>query len=269
MGKTVQKAALVLSGGGALGTAHLGAIQSFERAGIAFDFYAGVSAGAIVCAALACGKTADEIMNDVKETNLLKLAFDLTRSSFGIVRGESVKKILDDAFEGKRFEDLDVPLYIGATDFSSGERVNISKGKLSDAVRASVSVPILFEPFYHESEGRWLIDGGVVQNFPIDTAMEKYKGKKIIGVDIAGSFQKDMNFDKKKFFGKSKDLAAVGQRIVRIMFKSQQEHFPPDDRVLIIRPSLDDFTALDILKLEAIAERGREAALQALENSSD
>lgn len=256
------KAALVLSGGGALGAAHIGAVEKLEKHGFEFDFFAGVSAGAIVAAFIACEKKAAEALAIIKEINVFSLAFDFSKSNFGILRGNKIKKILDKIFEDKDFKDLKSPLLIGATDFTTGERIIINQGKISDAVRASLSVPLLFEPFYHEKTKRWLADGGLSQNFPLDLAIEKYKGDKIIGIDVAGNFPKNVDFLEKKFFGKAKKLRMMAQRTMRIIFKNQQANFPQDKRVTIIRPDLNKFTSFDAFKLEDIVEQGRKINLK-------
>jgi len=237
-----------------------------EKRGFQFDFFVGVSVGAIICALLACGKSADEIFKIIENTKILTTIFDFSPSSFGILRGQKIQNFLDNFFEGKTFADLKYPLFIGTTDFSNGERVMLSSGKISDAVRASFSVPVLFEPFYHKKEKLWLVDGGLTQNFPLDIAIKNYQGEKIFGVDVTGNFPKKNNFLKEDYFLKIKNLRKTAERAFRIIFKNQQRFFPDDKRVTKILPNLAKFTALDVFKLEEIAKIGEATAKKALLN---
>ena len=111
--------------------------------------------------------------------------------------GKKVYKVLEDIYGDTTFEDLDVPLYIGATDFSTGERVIISSGKIVDAVRASLSVPLVFEPFFHPTLERWLVDGGLSQSYPIDIISKRYDGNIILGIDVGSSICPKQDFSQK------------------------------------------------------------------------
>ncbi|MBI5414358.1 patatin-like phospholipase family protein [Candidatus Peregrinibacteria bacterium] len=254
----MKKSALVLSGGASLGAAHIGALQVLEKK-YTFDFLAGVSAGAIVAAAFACGKTAEQIAKELYKQSFFHLGLDFTRSSFGILQGTKILEVLNKFFENKNFEDLHPhkKLMIGTTDFQTGERVIITSGNIAEAVRASISLPVIFEPFLHQ--GRWLIDGGVAQNFPLDLAIEHYEGDHIIGIDVATCFSRDFDFTEKRIFRKLSHIHLILERTLRIFFKNQ-EKFPIDERVKIIRPSLQDFHGLDVLRLKEIENAGREAA---------
>lgn len=251
----MKKSALVLSGGGVLGVAHLGFLKSIQGS-CEFDYYGGVSAGAIVGACLALGKTSDEIWEIIQKKNLFGLLFDFTPRNFGLFSGEKVYKVLDEIFEEKTFENTKYPLFIGATDFSTGERVVISSGRIVDAVRASLSVPIVFEPFWHPTEKKWLVDGGLSQNFPVDTAIENYKGDSILAIDVGSDIDVTEDFSKKKWIKKGKDLGESLVRTIRIFYKNQQT-FVPDDRVQVIRPNLAHYSAADVLKIKQIYAEGR------------
>lgn len=249
-------AALVLSGGGSLGVAHVGVLRKLEKK-YKFTHYYGVSAGAIVAAAHACGKTADEISEILHSTNLLSLAFDFSKSNFGIIEGEKIIQFLEKIFEQKTFEDIEQTgkyLRIGATDAMSGERVILSKGSIVQALRASISVPLLFPPFQYQ--GKWLIDGGLSGNLPLMEAIkEHHHHSHIIAVDVATSL-KSIDFSENTFFGKPQSLRKTLERTFRILFKSQQLLYPKDERVLYIRPDLSAFTTLDVNKWKEIEKAG-------------
>lgn len=261
----MKQASLVLSGGGSLGLAHIGALRVLEQH-FSFRHYYGVSAGAIVCAAHACGKTASEISDIIHTTNILSLAFDFSSTNFGLVRGEKVMRFLEEIFEEKTFEDLEAngkSLRIYATDFTTGDRVCFCSGSLAKAVRSSISVPILFEPFWHE--GKWLLDGGLSGNFPVFECLSENPSGEIVAVDVATSLS-DIDCSKKTLFGKPKSMRKMMERTFRIFFKTQQAIIPADNRVLYIRPDLCDFTTLDMNKwkeIEAIGELSAKAVVEA------
>ena len=255
-----RKTALVLSGGGALGTAHIGVIKILEKQGYEFDFYSGVSAGSIIISLLAIGYNSAEIWEIVERTNIFSAMFDISKSRFGLVQGDKVVKLFKKYLEDQRIEDLEVPLAIGATDFSNGQRVMITKGSLVDAIRASISVPVLFEPYFHPVEEKWLVDGGLSQNFPLDYAIDQYSGNNIIGVDVASSLSPDFLFFDHKKNWKGNNIKQVFERVLRIYLSNQQIHFPQDNRVQIIRPQLHNYTASDIFKLKEIYQEGAKTA---------
>ncbi len=257
----MKKAALVLSGGGSLGAAHIGALRVLEKQ-YEFDFLAGVSAGAVVAGAIACEKTADEISDVLRKQKLFQIAFDFAKGDYGLLRGEKILKVLKEFLNNKTFEDIqDKTLQLGATDFSTGERVILGSGPLAESIRASLSVPLVFEPY--ELGGRWLVDGGLSQNFPLDLAIEEYTGDTIIAIDVGTSFEHNKNFSESEFFGKAKKVRKMLERTFRIFYLHQQK-FDPDPRVQIIRPDLTEFTTLNIYKLSQIEAAGEEAAKQFL-----
>ena len=235
------KTALVLSGGGALGLAHIGVLKKLENQ-YDFDFLAGVSAGSIVAAGVACGMNAKQIEYAIEQTSLFNLAFDFSWKNTGLITGDAILDILNKIYGNRTFEDLSVPLYVGATDFSTGERITLSTGNIAAAVRASLAVPVLFEPYFHKESRRYLVDGGLSQNFPLDLAIENYQGDKIIGVNVANIKPLAEDFNTEKFFGRNHDLVKNLQRTFKIFFQSQQQ-FISDDRVQIIEPNLTEFSS--------------------------
>jgi len=251
--------ALILSGGGALGLAHIGVLKNLEKE-YDFDFLAGVSAGAIVAAGVACGMNAKQIEYAIDQTDILNLAFDVSWKNTGIISGDNILASLDKIYGERTFEDLKVPLFIGATDFSTGERVIITEGRIADAVRASLAIPVVFEPYYHQESGRYLVDGGLSQNFPLDLAIDQYQGDKIIGINVANLKPLADDFHTDKFFGATKDLVGNLQRTFRIFFQNQQSHFPVDDRVQLIEPDLTAFSSatLSRSKFKQIMEVGEQ-----------
>lgn len=254
----MKKSALVLSGGGALGIAHVGALEALESK-YKFEWLAGVSAGAIIVSLLAIGKNARQIDQTLKKHNMFKLLFDFHPTQFGFMSGVKIEDVFDEIFDEIRIEDVKIPLAIGATDFSTGERITIRSGKITEALRASVSVPVMLEPYWHEEQERWLVDGGLSQNFPIDLAHKEYKGKHIIGVDVGSAIETDVDFSQKNFWKRGEDISNAFVRAIRIMFKHQ--HKPRlDERSTILEPEIGPYQATDINKYAELKREGKKAA---------
>lgn len=253
-----QKTALILSGGAALGAAHVGALRILEQH-CEFDFLAGVSAGAIISAGVACGKTAAEMSELIHSQKIFRLLFDSTPNQFGFSSGKKVLELLRQTFDDRSFSDLEngVKLFIGATNFQTGEAVVLDSGSIAEAVRASLSIPGVFAPFFHQD--KWLVDGFLSKNFPIDVAIDRYKGNHILGIDTASTFDTDVDFTEKKFLGTWRNARGIGDRVMRILMKNQQPKIR-DPRVKIIRPNLGKFTTTDINHLEEIEKKGESAA---------
>lgn len=256
-----KKAALVLSGGSALGLAHIGAIEILEKHGYTFDAIYGVSAGSIVGACLAKGMNSREIYNAFQESDFMDLAQDFSLSNVGFIRGDKTQKFLNNFFEQKTIDELPVYLSIGATDFRTGEYIQITKGLVGDAVRSSISLPIIFDPFYHPEYKRQLSDGGLVRNLPLQEAVEQYKGDTIIAINVHALRELEEDFFKKKLFGWKKDIFKYLRHSYKIMVHSQISSVQ-DPRVKMIIPELQNVTAFTVskTKLEQIVVAGRMAA---------
>lgn len=166
-----MKIGIVLSGGGIRGIAHLGVLQALSAAGIRFDMISGTSAGSIVGALFAQGIEPYEILQIFLKTKILKflrpvfgttglLSLDHTRSLF-------MQYLPHDSFSG-----LQIPLSITATDFTEGKLAYFSSGKLIDAVLASSSIPGFFKPIM--IDGKMFVDGGVLNNFPIEPLRDNH-----------------------------------------------------------------------------------------------
>ncbi|MFT5079121.1 MAG: NTE family protein, partial [Patiriisocius sp.] len=206
------KVGLVLSGGGAKGLAHIGAIKAIEEAGIQIDYIGGTSMGAIVGSLYASGYNAhqlDSIFNTVDFETLIRdeiprgsktfyeknetdryaltLPFDNFKLGLpsGISKGQNAYNLLSrltlHVREHEDFSALPIPFLCVATDLETGEAVILESGYLPKAVVASGALPTLFSPV--TIDDRILIDGGVVNNYPIDEL--RAKGMDIIiGVDV-------------------------------------------------------------------------------------
>ena len=199
-----KKVAVVLSGGGAKGVAHIGALKVIEELGIPIDYVAGTSIGAIVGGLYSIGYTPEQLEIIVKQTNWIELLTDKisrdaipfpfklddskylislpisnNKKSGGIIKGRNISQLLQQLTEGYNetinFDSLPIPFACIATDMATNQKEVIRSGKLSEAMRASMAIPVIFTPLY--SDKKVLIDGGFKDNLPIDVV-------KSMGADI-------------------------------------------------------------------------------------
>jgi len=209
------KVGLVLSGGGAKGLAHIGALKVIEDAGVRIDYIGGTSMGAIVGALYASGYTAreldsifhvidfDELIQDNlprdsktfyektdSEKYALTLPFDGFRISFpsAISKGQNLFNLMS-ILTGHvnhitDFSELPIPFFCMATDVETGKSVKLKSGYLPQAVSASGALPSIFSPV--EVNGQLLIDGGVTNNYPV-AELRRMGAEVIIGVDVQDS----------------------------------------------------------------------------------
>jgi NTE family protein len=189
-----RRLGLALGGGGARGLAHLGVLLALDEAGIPISMIAGTSMGAAMGAARAIGadlpmlhRVLESIdLNDilqVTDSMLRELQKIIGRSVMEYVRGSAWREEgasphdvarLNDLFSlltaNKRFNDTLIPFAVVAADLETGERVVLREGRLADAIVASAAVPGVFSPV--AKDGRYLIDGGIVEKLPVDTVID-------------------------------------------------------------------------------------------------
>jgi NTE family protein len=165
-----KRIGLALGSGAARGLAHIGVLEVFERERISIDNIAGTSAGAVIGALYAQGKDAAHIAGLVKDLNWKKIAslIDLTLPKDGFIVGRKIKNLLASAIGDIEFSDLKIPLSCIATDFETGEEIVINHGSVLEAIRASISLPVVFT--LTKWHGRYLIDVGLVNPVPISIA---------------------------------------------------------------------------------------------------
>jgi len=275
---------LALSGGGGKGMAHIGVLKILEERGIPVAGIVGTSMGAIIGGLYAVGYSASEIEGLIEELDLtailldravpelvpageeeamirrplFRLSFDEEGRLIGPKGGLSAVRLLNEiaAIVAQRaqavdFYKLPIPFAAVATDLETGEAVVLRRGNLASAMRASVAIPGLFEPWLYE--GRLLVDGGLVANVPVRIAKELFPGYPVIAVDVSGGLAgKD----------KLRSLAdIVGQAITILTRGNVEEDLKFAD--LVIRPSVDELPLLDFSKVGEAARLGEEAAMAA------
>ncbi len=183
--KRLPKIGLALGGGAARGFAHVGVIAALEEAGIKVDLVVGTSAGSMVGALYASGKNAaqlQEIALKMEEAEITD--WMLPFFSRGILRGEALSNYVNRQVNNKLIESLTIPLGVVATDLRSGQGVLFQQGDTGRAVRASSSVPSVFNPV--KIGDREFVDGGLVAPVPVRYA-KQMGAELVIAVDISAA----------------------------------------------------------------------------------
>lgn len=212
---------LVLGSGAAMGMAHIGILKVLEKEKIPIDIVAGSSIGALVGTFWASGMTASDIealaLSFRTKKSLFRL-IDLTVPKFGIFTGRRITKFLANQMGDITFRDLKLPVKVIACDYSRRELVVLDEGPVVSAIRASVSIPGIFEPV--KVRGRYLIDGGVLDPVPVDV-LTRMGVHKIIAVNTLPS-PEDIH---RRHQAYAEDLerlareAAVRGVVARLLFK--------------------------------------------------
>ena len=160
---------LALGSGAAFGYVIIGMLRVLEKHGIYPDILAGTSMGALVGSFYASGKSPDEmeqIALSITKRKLLSLA-DITLPWQGLILGRQVLGFLKSILGEATFDQMQIPFACVATDIMTGEEVTLQQGKVAEAVRASISLPFYFQPYF--TQGRFLVDGGLVNPVPTST----------------------------------------------------------------------------------------------------
>jgi NTE family protein len=278
--------ALVLSGGGARGIASVGVLQSLEQHQIPIDLIVGTSMGSIVGGLYASGYSVRELKSLVDTTiwaDVISYSDETARRdlfldqknreerSFLAVRFRGFEPIIPSAFStGQRltnllnllslqalyhpnpgFDDLQVTFRAVSTDLVSGKQIVIDKGNLSEAMRASMTVPLLFTPVSKDSLE--LVDGGLIANIPVDVA-RSLGADVVIAVDVTSPLRPR---------GLLSQFWEVGDQIMGIMMQaSNREQLAKAD--VVIRPNLEDHLSSDFSGLEGVMLDGKLATDSAL-----
>jgi NTE family protein len=157
------KLGISLSGGGSRGLAHIGVLKALEELGVHFDCLCGVSAGAFVGAFYAGGYTPDQMISFAKKEKFSKM-FGWDWIKLGISHNEYIAKVILQYFPEDSLESLQKPFFIGAANLNTGTLDFFEKGCLSQIVRASCSIPVLFSPVVIDQN--LYLDGGIINNMP-------------------------------------------------------------------------------------------------------
>lgn len=211
-----KKIALVLSGGGARGLAHIGAIETLESHGYEITSISGCSMGALIGGMYAAGKL-PEVKDWVLALDRRKVLslVDFSLSLTHLVKGDRVMEALKEIVPDVNIEDLPIPYTAVATDWNSGKEVIFDHGSLYDAIRASISIPLFLNPVRRED--MLLVDGGLVNSLPLNRVV-RHSGDLLFGINVSThDYQGELlmqQFVERKLLSKSMP-AAVMNRIMK------------------------------------------------------
>ena len=249
--KVPPRIGLALGGGAARGFAHIGVIQVLEEAGIHPALVSGTSAGSLVAAIYASGKTGAQLQR-VADTMEEATIADWTLPIFsrGMLRGEALARYVNTQVGGKLIENMSLPLGIVATDLNSGQSMLFQRGDTGTAVRASSAVPAVFQPV--KISGREYVDGGLVSPVPVRAA-RSMGAELVIAVDI--SSPPDSNLAGGTLEILMQTFSIMGKSINSLELK---------DADVVVRPALLGVSSSDFSARKRSIEAGRQAMLQAL-----
>ena len=249
--KKSLKIGLALGGGAARGFAHVGVIAVLEEAGLKPQIIVGTSAGSLVAALYASGKTSAQLqltalnMEEVAITDWMLPIFGR-----GMFRGDALAKYVNELVAGRLMENMAIPLGIVATDLGNGNAVLFQKGDTGMAVRASSAVPAVFQPV--KINGREYVDGGLVSPVPVRFARQM-GADVVIAVDISNPPE-----------GNAADgTVQILLQTFAIMGKSIND-FELKGADLVVRPSQAGLKSADFTARKQAIESGRAAMLAAL-----
>jgi len=272
------KVGVVLSGGGAKGFAHVSVLKALEEAGVRVDYIGGTSMGAIIGGLYASGYSASEIESLIRtadfESILLNnlprkskpfyekedgekyaLILPIIKRNIGIPKaiseGQNVLNLLSELTQNvnhiEDFSKLPIPFVCVATNLETGKEKVFNKGFLPQVMKASGTFPTLLAPV--EIDGELYVDGGIVNNFPVDE-VKALGAEVIIGVDIQGGLQEKENLDSA--------VKIINQIVGFQMYNTLEEKY--DDVDYLIKPNLDEFNIISFNKAIEIMKVGDSAA---------
>lgn len=285
------KIALVLSGGGARGMAHLGVLEVLEKNNIPIDLIVGTSIGGIIGGLYASGYTTEQLKELVDTTDwnfILSLGQETERKHLFLSQKQTAdKKQLTIRFDGltpiiptaistgqrltnfinqltlqalyhpiKSFDDLKIPFRSVATDLVTGEKIIFKSGNLSEALRASISVPLMYQPLKKDSME--LIDGGLVSNIPVEVAKD-------LGADIIIAVN---TISPLRSATQLNNPWEVADQIINIMAQDANKR-ALDSATVIITPDLGKYSASDFDHIVFAIQQGTYAASEKIQSLKD
>lgn len=257
----MKEVALVLGGGGARGLAHVHVLEAFDDLGVKPCVIAGSSIGAIIGAAYAAGMSGREVRDYAIRTlgnrsqvmsRLWRLRpesvasmFNGAMLRFGELNAQKVLRAFMPSSMPERFEDLEIPLKLTATDFYGSSLTVIETGELFPAIAASVAIPAIFRP--EIVNGRVHIDGGIAN--PVAFDIVEAPGRIVVAVDVVGMPEGE---DASQLPSRIEAAFGASQLLMQAIIKMKLQLHSPD---LLVRPQVNEFRVLDFLHARRIIER--------------
>ncbi|MBX2964825.1 MAG: patatin-like phospholipase family protein [Cyclobacteriaceae bacterium] len=285
-----QKVALVLSGGGAKGIAHVGVIKALEEHNIPIDYIVGTSMGGIVGGCYAAGMSPLQIEEMMLSDDFLRWVTGLPEKGFnfhyynddispGFLRVDlsldstlsvqfntsiandaslnfalTEKMAVASALSRNNFDNLFVPLRVMAADVFSQAQVVLKHGSLSDALRATQTVPFFYTPI--RIDNKYLFDGGVYNNFPVDVAVQEFEPDVLIGSNVSSKIFKEYPYND--------DDKLIHRSLMYMLLDKSDPSAIPDSGVYI-QPNLEGYTSFDFARAKALIDSGYVQTLRQLD----
>jgi NTE family protein len=240
---------LALGGGAARGFAHIGVIQILEEAGIRPDLVVGTSAGSLVAALYASGRSGKDL-DSLAQTMDESAITDWSFPGRGLIRGEALARYVREQTANLAIEQMKLPLGIVATDLDTGAPILFQRGDTGAAVRASSAVPAVFQPV--KIGTREYVDGGLVSPVPVRFARQM-GAEMVIAVDISSPPDG----------APTSDMMKLLLQTFSIMGKSINQ-FELRDADFVLRPGLTGVSSADFAARRRAIQAGREVALRQL-----
>ncbi|HCM77008.1 MAG TPA: patatin [Cytophagales bacterium] len=286
-----QKVGLVMSGGGAKGLAHIGVLKALEENEIPIDYVVGTSMGGIIAGAYAAGLSPYQIEDIVvskefmgwitgqledgynyqyskKEDYPSFIRFNVSLdSAYGFMLNSSIASDLSlnfalaelfaqaSAISKNNFDSLFVPLRVVAADIFTQTDVVLSKGILSDALRATQTVPFFYHPI--KVDNKYLFDGGVYNNFPIDVMQKDFNPDVVIGSNVATKVYEEYPYDE--------DEKLISKSLLYMLLDKSDPARVPEGGVYI-QPNLSLYTAFDFKYAKSLIDSGYRQTLRQIES---
>jgi len=267
-----RKIALVIGIGGVKCASSLGIYRVLQQEGIQIDMVVGTCAGSIYAAGISMGADADTLIHFNKKLwtaeitekknwkgflqSLSPFIFGFNEQ-FGLRDDRLIMQRLKAFFKDKTFQDTSIPLYIGATDFHSGERIILTEGPMIDAIRGSIAIPFVFSPW--KVGNRVLADGFLSDPFPVSVAFEN-KANIILAVGFEVPYVRRVTSALK--FG-----SQINNVLINNLFHKTFDHYVTSNHAKIIRihPKFEERIGLfETDKLDLIIQKGEEETLKLL-----
>jgi len=267
---------IVLSGGGARALAHFGVVEELREAGLQFDRTAGVSLGAVVAGMTAAGISPRETYETFKRGFVdSNPSSDFVLPVYSLIRGAKTRRLLQQVFGERRIEELPLRFFCVSCDLIARETVLHRTGPVAEAVYSSLAIPGVFPPV--ASDGRLLVDGGVLDNLPV-AAMARAGEGPVIAVDATGrtgSLERRQQRAvtrvgrpvRRMLTGSESDIPHLGETMMRAVTVGSTD-IAAAARLhsdLVITPKVEQIGLMDWKALPRVVEMGRRAARDALE----
>jgi NTE family protein len=278
------KIGLVLSGGGAKGMAHIGVLKVLEELGIRPDYISGTSMGSIVGGLYALGYSADSLKNmmisqnwsevltntiPLKEVNInekdeykhyvadFKISSQGIELPSGIIEGQKLSQVLTrycwPSYQYETFADFPIPFFCVGSDITTGQAVIFDQGDMAEALRGSMAIPTIFTAV--SIDDRYIVDGGLVRNFPVKETIDR-------GADIIiGSY---VGAEMKSRDQLSSMVSLLKQSTMLLSVMDSEENKPLCD--VLIEPDLGEYSPADFYNADSIIDRGEIAARKMKKN---